>query len=481
MLYRIKKGLMGVCISFIALTFQANAYQQCESVAQGLQNLIKRTNSTASIGVVVQSMDTGRIYYSKNATQFFAPASVQKLFTVSAALLNLTPEYRFPTRLLTTGTVTNGVLNGDAIFQFSGDPSLTQTNVAELVKKLKLLGITKIAGKVIIDNTAYDHIPYPAGWSFDDLTSDYAAPLNTVIINRNRFGIAFIPGKKAGEKPTLDPQLPPGSATFFNDTTTTNYPQYSCPLKVFSNEHNQYMIKGCLARNQGIQRRAFAIRNMEMYTQGLLREFLRQQSITLTGGFETGKAPENAEVRYVNYSKPLSQLIVHLLKSSDNLYADSLLKKLGEKYNHRPGSWENGLYALKPTLSKHAGIDASVLHLNDGAGLSEYNKVMPQTVSQLLYFIEHNPMLRETLIPALPIAGVDGTLAGRMPILAKGKLLHAKTGSMGGVSTLAGFVKTAHHGLLSFVIMINNVPKNRSPYIVLENHIGEFLARANRC
>ena len=87
-------------------------------------------------------------------------------------------------------------------------------------------------------------------------------------------------------------------------------------------------------------------------------------------------------------------------------------------------------------------------------------------------------MLHASLIPALPIAGVDGTLAYRMGSLASGHLVHAKTGSMTGVSSLAGFVKTRNHGVLSFVIMINKAPKDRWPYILLENHIVEYLARS---
>lgn len=74
---------------------------------------------------------------------FFAPASVQKLFTVSSALMNLKPNYRFPTRLLMTGQITNGVLHGDLIFQFNGDPTLTQSNLVQFVGKLRSLGIQK--------------------------------------------------------------------------------------------------------------------------------------------------------------------------------------------------------------------------------------------------------------------------------------------------------------------------------------------------
>ena len=136
------------------------------------------------------------------------------------------------------------------------------------------------------------------------------------------------------------------------------------------------------------------------------------------------------------------------------------------------------MQAVLYVLSHYVGINPNELSLVDGSGLSQYNRVTPSDVSKMLNYIDHNNMLRTTLVPALPIAGVDGTLAYRMGNLARGHLVHAKTGSMTGVSSLAGFVKTHNLGTLSFVIMINNVPKDRWPYILMENHIVEYLARS---
>jgi D-alanyl-D-alanine carboxypeptidase/D-alanyl-D-alanine-endopeptidase (penicillin-binding protein 4) len=340
------------------------------------------------------------------------------------------------------------------------------------------MGIRKIQGNIIIDDTAFDHIPYPVGWLWNDLSSVFAAPLNTVVINRNKFGVSIIPARRLGEKPEIVPQLPPGSATFINQAKTTNYP---CPVTILSNQNNQYLIRGCIPKKSGVEHRSLAIRNMEMFTRGLIPELLHKQQIELNGHFLSQKTPPNAQLATEHVSAPLKELIVHLLKKSDNLYADVLFKKIGEYYGHAPGSWQNGLQAEAPVLSRKVGINLNHIRLIDGAGLSQYNLATPYDISQMLNYIQHNPTLRETLIPALPIAGVDGTLRFRMPKLARGELVHAKTGSMTGVSTLAGFVKTKHHGTLSFVIMINNIPKYRIPYIALENNIVEFLANSSYC
>ncbi|MCX7121391.1 MAG: D-alanyl-D-alanine carboxypeptidase/D-alanyl-D-alanine-endopeptidase [Gammaproteobacteria bacterium] len=471
--------LLGFIFFAMAITAQASPYPRCGSIPNGLDSLLSRVNnSSVHIGIVVQSLQTGHVYYSKNADRFFAPASIQKIFTVSSALVNLKPDYRFPTRLMMTGNINQGVLHGDLIFQFNGDPTLTQSNLIQLVDRLRADGIQRVQGNIIIDDTAFNHIPYPAGWVWDDLSFDFAAPLNTVIINRNRFGVSFIPAKRIGEKATIVPHLPPHTATFINELVTTNH---VCPLTILSNANNQYLVRGCLPRAYGTEGRALAIRNMQLYTKNLIHELLGKYHIQFNSGVYYAKTPVGAQLISDHLSEPLSHLIIHLLKHSDNLYADALFKKMGEEYTHTQGSWQNALDAEKPILTNKVGIDPNKIHLIDGAGLSRYNLITPESVSRMLSYIYRNPMLHDVLIPALPIAGVDGTLAGRMPMLARGEKLHAKTGSMTGVSSLAGFIKTRHHGVLSFVIMINNIPKNRAPYIVLENHIGEFLATTGDC
>lgn len=472
----VKKLLTSFCFLFAINATQGNAYPHNESIAQGINYYLSRIDPKTHIGIVVQSMNSGRVLYSKNANDFFEPASVQKLFTVASALIALSPNFHFDTNLLTTGRISDGVLHGNLIFKFSGDPTLKQSDIAEFVKKIKSMGINDITGNVIIDNTAYNHVPYPAGWVWSDLSLDFAAPLDTVIINRNQFGISLIP-ERVGEKPRIEPHLPAGAATFYNEMLTTRYPTRNCPITFFSNQHGQYVIKGCLAKSSGPQARSLAIRNMEMYTRALIRVLLVKNNIQFHGAMYAAKTPVNATLLYEHQSASLSHIIIHLLKRSDNLYADTLLKKMGEHYAHGSGSWQDGLRAMRPILSQEAGVNLSNVHLIDGAGLSRYNLVTPNAVSAILCYIDHNRVLRETLIPALPIAGVDGTLAWRMPNLAKGHRLHAKTGSMDGVSTLAGFVKTENQGVLSFVIMANNVPKNRAPCLSLENHIAEYLAR----
>lgn len=467
-----------LCLMGCALSAAGFGYEQCRPIASEINNMVAQIHGPAKIGIVIKSAETGRIYYERDAHHYFQPASVQKLFTVSSALINLGPDYRFATSLYATGAIRRNILQGDIVVQFSGDPSLTVYDLKQLVSKLHAMGITRITGNVIINDSAYNNIPYPAGWMWSDLTYDFAAPLNSIIINRNLFSFRIIPSRILGQKPQIIPDLPLGAARFYNEATTT---RYNCPMSVTSNEYNQYVVHGCVPRFAHSVERSTPIRNMPVYAKSLVRQLLARDGISIGGFVLMGSTPMDAQLVNQHFSAPLNVLIVHLLKKSDNLYADTLLKKMGQYFSRSKGSWQNGVEAMFPVLENRAGINPRHIRLVDGAGLSRYNAISPSDISRLLSFIHHTPVLRKNIVPALPIAGVDGTLAFRMAPLARGERCHAKTGSMTGVSSLAGFIKTDHYGELLFVIMINDVPANRFPYIVLENNIAEYLAKAPYC
>ncbi|WP_304985633.1 D-alanyl-D-alanine carboxypeptidase/D-alanyl-D-alanine endopeptidase [Coxiella-like endosymbiont] len=129
----------------------------------------------------------GRVLFNKRAEYLlYTPASTQKLFTAVAALYYLGDDYQFVTALLTSGTVKGNILQGDLILKFSGDPELTTEDLNQLIEKLQELGIRRINGRFLIDNADYNDVPYPPGWMWDDLSYGYTAPVNAIIIDRNK-------------------------------------------------------------------------------------------------------------------------------------------------------------------------------------------------------------------------------------------------------------------------------------------------------
>lgn len=444
-----------------------------------LNKLIYNNNNPSlknvNIGVMIASMDTKQVIYQYNADHLYSPASVQKLFTATAALAYLTPGFQFKTQAFVTGKVTGDTLHGNLYIKFSGDPSLKTADLSQILKATYNHGIHKIDGGVYLDNSDYNWVPYPPGWIWDDLSYNYAAPINAIILNKNKFSVHIVPGT-LGHAPVVSSNLPAGVVTFNNQIITTQNYHKDCPVTVYSNEQNIYRLGGCFNHNLGDQRRSLAIRDIVKYARAVTKELLRQNNISYNNAVQVQQTPAGAQLVAEHVSEPLAKLERHMLKKSDNLYTSSILKKVGQEYFKRPGTWQDSLEALKEILGSRTGINFKNTLINDGAGLSRYNLLSPHQFVQLLYYIDHNNAIRGPLINDLPIAGVDGTLAYRMPSLAKDFRVRAKTGSMTGISSLAGYVYTKHHGVMAFAIIVNNFTGSRRPYTKLENQICEYLA-----
>ncbi len=460
---------------FSSLSLASNKYQ-AKSLRQGINKIIRKTSQKVHIGVIVRKAGSGKVLYSHHASFLYAPASVQKLFTATAALLYLGPNFHFNTKLMTNGKIVNHVLNGNLAVKFSGDPEFTHENLSELLSKLQELDITRINGKIYVDVSDYDDVPYAPGWMWDDLSYGYAAPLYAAIIDRNKFILRLEPSKKLYHHPTLSIAIPNGILNFKNQVKTTAKYDKHCPLTIYSDLHNDYLLNGCLTRSWGRQRRTLAIRNPMKYAQVLIEKDLQEDGIAFTSRPQVHRINKLYTVLADYQSPPLSDMLKEMLKKSDNLTTDSLLKEIGRKYSNRQGGWQNGLDALKHILAKPTGINFKSNLINDGAGLSRYNLIKPNQLSLLLSFIYTHPVLRKTLIPALPIAGIDGTLIGRMFSEARGERVRAKTGTMTGVTALAGFVYTRHLGVLTFAVMINGFVGKSTPYRRIEDRICKFIA-----
>ncbi len=448
-------------------------------IQSGMDSILSKISPNVHMGIMVQSVDGRRILYQKNADNLFTPASVNKLFVAIASLDYLKPEYHFDTRLRTTGQVNQGVLNGDLYVQFSGDPTLTDKQLVNLLNELQALGINQINGYVYLDNTAYGSSAYAPGWFIHDLIFGYAAPLNAVILNENRFAIILSPSTQTGKPASVATTVPSGVVQVDNNTTTSAG-RTQCPMSVYSDNDNIYHVNGCIAKLPSKQYFALALRNPIIYARVLIANTLAKNNIRFNGTVDIQKAPPTAIVLARHESPPLNFIVKNMLKDSDNLYTNSILKQVGGVYYQTQGTWQNGLNAIKQILGGPAGIDFNQIHLFDGSGLSKYNQVSPRQLARLLHYAYNNPRIEPDLWNALPIAGQDGTLRGRLIAFAKGEAIHAKTGTMknSGVSALAGYMQTKNNGLIVFVIMTNGLEDTHHVYKYTEDRICKFLLTA---
>jgi D-alanyl-D-alanine carboxypeptidase/D-alanyl-D-alanine-endopeptidase (penicillin-binding protein 4) len=142
-----------------------------------------------------------------------------------------------------------------------------------------------------------------------------------------------------------------------------------------------------------------------------------------------------------------------MMKNSQNLYAETLLKTMGSLVN--APTWEASLKEERATLERW-GVAPAGLVLVDGSGLSRYNYVSPESLVAILAHVDRDERLRDSFEAALPVAGRDGTLAARLRGTPAENNARAKTGTLANTRSLAGYVTDADGNPLAFAIVANN-------------------------
>jgi D-alanyl-D-alanine carboxypeptidase/D-alanyl-D-alanine-endopeptidase (penicillin-binding protein 4) len=167
--------------------------------------------------------------------------------------------------------------------------------------------------------------------------------------------------------------------------------------------------------------------------------------------------PDSSAVCISNWNTPMQTAMSRLLKESDNLNAEAFLYRLGMQYTGKKKvSADEGIQAIKK-LIEQLGHSLDNYKLVDGSGLSNYNYISPELLVDFLKYAYSNTEIFQRLYKSLPIAGIDGTLKNRMRAGKAYKNVTAKTGTITGISCLAGYVQTSDQRMLAFAIMNQNV------------------------
>ena len=158
-------------------------------------------------------------------------------------------------------------------------------------------------------------------------------------------------------------------------------------------------------------------------------------------------------------SHRLSEVLEPMMKESDNLFAESMFFQIAASMGKRPATAAHARQIIKSTVAK-AGVTGVPYRIADGSGLSLYNYVTPELMVSLLRYAYLKRDIMAVLYPSLPVAGVDGTLKKRMKGGAAQGNVHAKTGTVSGVSSLAGYCRAANQHHQAFCIINQGIMKN---------------------
>ncbi len=431
--------------------------------------------SAAALGVKVVSLNAGKTIFEHHANKLLKPASNAKLYTGALALDRLGPDYRIKTSLYAASKPTaDGTLESDLIVYGRGDPSFAARfhdgdyakPLAPLIDALAAAGVKRINGDLVGDESFFRGPPLGESWTWDDLQEYYGAEVSALTIQDNVIDLVFKPAAEVGQPCQINTKPATDYLTFINRTTTvTNGGKRSISLYRPIGENTVY-VHGSLPLGGGDQAEAVSVHQPARWFVTLFKEALAKRGITVTGKVRTVNWLER-EASPVDYTKvleiatvesrPLSEILAKMMKPSQNLYAQLLLLQVGATQNPKletRTTEEAGLAELNKFLGE-LGLKRGEVFLQEGSGLSRTALLTPNaTVTLLQHMTKHRHA--EVFRDALPIAGVDGTLRSRLKGTPAEKNVRAKTGSLGFVSTLSGYVTTAANERLAFSIMLNN-------------------------
>ncbi|NLN75701.1 MAG: D-alanyl-D-alanine carboxypeptidase/D-alanyl-D-alanine-endopeptidase [Armatimonadetes bacterium] len=426
-------------------------------------------------GVAVRSIKTGQTLYQRNADALMIPASNFKLLVSATILELLGPDFTFETRVFTTGKLINGILDGDLIIKGGGDPVLRTSNLTDLAKQVKATGINVIKGDIIADDTLFDRQRLASGWSWDSLQYYYSAEVSALNLNRNTVDVFVYPGKEVGDEAEV--KLAPETSYFtIESSATTGAPDSSNTIWVSRTlGQNHIRVSGSIAKGTKVTSRETlrSVMEPQLYAAHAFAGELAKQNVKFSGKIVSAKQPEEAKLVAIHKSPSLSTILSLLNKPSDNLIADVLLKYLGA-HAKGLGSFGNGA-DVEREFFKRIGMDLDGISISDGSGLSRFDYISANNLIVLLSYM-HSSEHSKVYIESLPIAGVDGSLYSRMRNTSAKGNVHAKTGYIGRVSSLSGYVNTKSGEPLVFSIIMNHHLCPKSDATRLQDKICVLLA-----
>lgn len=363
---------------------------------------------TAEWAILVVDPKRADTIYAHNPALLMVPASNMKIITSSVALTQLGPDFRFSTTFAAHGAVSGGVLNGDLVVTGRGDPTLSdrmrgsaRAAMDTLADSVVAHGIRSITGYIY---SGADNFPGPhvgEGWDWDDLNTSDGAGVDELLFNegmsrvvvRTANGDSLVKSAPAAD-PTLD---------------------YLRELEL-----------------------ALAARGVRT-GRGVAESVLPKDGIPL-------------DTIFTVRSVPLRQILPFFLKPSQNQMGEVFMRTIGLERTG-VGTADSGIAVASRQLAAW-GIPRDGYQMHDGSGMARADLISPETIVRIFDRMRTSANFT-VFYDALPIAGLDGTIARRMRGTAAASNVHAKTGSLRWVRSLSGYVTDADGDQLIFSVLAN--------------------------
>jgi len=428
---------------------------------------------------------------SLNARQAMNPASTMKLLTTYAALDMLGPAYTWKTEAYLDGELKDGVLHGNLVLKGYGDPKFTIEQFWLWLRELRARGLHEIRGDLVLDRSFFELLPHdPAAFDNDPVRAYNVGP-DALLLNFNTLRLRYLPegnGMKIISEPTLegvrlDNRLAPQSAPGASKNNCDNWDD-----SVFVQpDGDSVVLQGGYPGECGEREQNLSVMPHTRYLEAVFRALWQELGGSLKGKQRDGVASGNAQLFSTHHSEPLSAVIRDINKFSNNVMARQLFLTLGAATSLPPPSQvTSDLAGVSGQPSRMASssireglgervastnldrstravqdwlkmqrLDFPELALENGAGLSRSERISAAHLAQLLQHAAAHPLSAE-FEASLPILGVDGSVKKRLRESAAAGHAHLKTGTLEGVKTLAGYVRSQGGKEWVVVFLINH-------------------------
>jgi D-alanyl-D-alanine carboxypeptidase/D-alanyl-D-alanine-endopeptidase (penicillin-binding protein 4) len=448
----------------LCLLIGLNAHGQ--KVPDALQRLLKEDfMQGVSFGLAVREVDADTCLYAFEETRRLTPASVMKTLTTATALELLGAAYRFSTLISYQGRVCNDTLFGDLYITGRGDPTIGSQYLSpqadfidQWVDAVRTAGFRNITGAVLADERGQEQGVSPK-WLIEDAGNYYGAGCYGLNVFDNAYTL-YLETNEAGERPLLKyclPQIP--SLCFHNDLQTViPDAEASSPLACITGlplSNDRYLTGSVPCHRTDFPLNG-DIPDPPLFLAGYFTEHLRAAGIEVDlppaclrspGDINPLPLPGTTLLRVA--SPPLSRIIRITNEYSHNLYADALLKALGDP----SGSYDRGIRALTDCW-RVRGLDVTPLVMYDGNGLAIADKLSAAFVVSLLVYMSHSDNA-ETYLNSLPLAGREGTVKNFLKGTHLEGAVRLKSGSMTAVRCYAGYVRYQGRRY-ALAVLVNN-------------------------
>ncbi|MDE2117805.1 MAG: D-alanyl-D-alanine carboxypeptidase/D-alanyl-D-alanine-endopeptidase [Betaproteobacteria bacterium] len=468
---------MRTFIAALFVAFNAHAAALPPAVRDALQQAHIPLDS---IGIVVHEVNAHKPLITINATQAMNPASTMKLLTTYAALDILGPAYTWKTDAYLDGELKDGVLQGNLVLKGYGDPKFTIEQFWLWLSELRARGLREISGDLVLDRSFFDLPAHdPAAFDNDPVRAYNVGP-DALLLNFNTLRLRYLPDGNAlkiiSEPPLdgikLDNQLTPQTASH---PSKGDCDKWDDTIRV-QPDGDSVILQGGYPGECGEREQNLSVMPHTRYVEAVFRALWQELGGTLRGKLREEAVSSNAQLFATHLSDPLSTVIRDINKFSNNVMARQLFLTLGtaasapslstgegggegERATPASTNLARSTQAVRDWLQKRQ-LNFPELVLENGAGLSRAERISPHSMALLLQSAANHPFSAE-LQASLPIAAVDGSMKKRLKESAAANHAHLKTGTLEGVKTVAGYVRSRNGKEWVVVFFINHANAKR--------------------